>query len=243
MAGDMEARRQFREARGVRTALSYAQESAQKIEIAKAIALVAKYDRLIQRKENEKEIRRQLARAGRGSGIKRKRGRPSPWRTLQLPKKPRNENKDAINDLLHGIQWGLKRHTLRKRARGCFSYPMSRDQFVSLFGGFGDIKEHNSGEKLKLVVSGTSSEVIGKIGEILDVDASSKNWHCRRYYGADYKEQRDCAYIKIDPNQSNRSSVDFCWKLERTAHIDRAGVERGATQHTRFRMLVCVYSE
>eukprot|EP00465_Bigelowiella_longifila_P006194 CAMPEP_0185275890 /NCGR_PEP_ID=MMETSP1359-20130426/54962_1 /TAXON_ID=552665 /ORGANISM="Bigelowiella longifila, Strain CCMP242" /LENGTH=214 /DNA_ID=CAMNT_0027869381 /DNA_START=33 /DNA_END=674 /DNA_ORIENTATION=+ len=191
------------------------------------MALVAKCDRLIQRKENAREVARQLRRTGRASGIKRKRGRSSPWRTLQLPKKPRNENKDAINDLLHGIQWGLKRHALRKRARGCFSCPMSRDQFLSLFGGFGDTKEHNSGEKLKLVVSGSSSEVMSKIGEVLDVDASSKNWHCRRCCGADYKEQRDCACMKIDPNQSNRSSVDFCWKLERTAHIDRAGVERG----------------
>lgn len=208
-----------RESRAETLAYSLAFLQGQEHLLKYCLRTVKKYDSLMQRVENIRSSRR--ARKNRPKGS-------SGYKELRVSetKTPRNEISSIVEAVVHKIRYGLKRYTLRKRARSLFKLRCNRDEFISLIGGFAKIFEYSRTGKLKATIEGKGpSEVMSKLSEMLNFKKEERNWFCRRYYGINPGAVRDCAYIHIVPDHEQKKCVLFEWVEEHTHDVDAQGNE------------------
>lgn len=220
-------------ARSRHAAFSLAAEQAEERDLRWAFKMVAKYERRLQNRENRKEVRRMIS-GDRKKNKERKKRAPqhldeARLSTVECQKVDRQDIEDLTKLLVHLFQRSLRRYHLRKGARATFSVRLSRTEFLQIFGGYVTIKQHVNGKLFAVLNAKNTPDLNDQLGPILKMGKNERFWYCRRYYGADPSEARDCAYIKCDGDHSSRSEVIFIWSQEKTAQIDRQGKERSTT--------------
>ena len=76
-------------------------------------------------------------------------------------------------------------------------------------------------------MSGEDGEEVAKIlGPILGVKES---WFIRRWYGEDVTSERDCSFIDINPEVSQKKNILFTWVNKKLQHRDHEGKLRGSS--------------
>mmetsp|Transcript_18101 Transcript_18101/g.27150 ORF Transcript_18101/g.27150 Transcript_18101/m.27150 type:complete len:256 (+) Transcript_18101:3-770(+) len=211
---------------GVRKALSLAAEQFEENELKKAIMLCEKYERKLAILENRKQVQKLLP-AKRGRASKSRNRRPQhlqtqKLKTIERKKKPREKVKHLTADLVHLIQRSLRRCHLRKGAKATFSARMTRSDFLRLFGGHVEIKEHENGKLFALFHAVDTPSLNAQLRPMLGISEQDNDWFCRRYCGEEVSETRDCSYIKCSEHES-RNEMLFIWSQEKTAHLDGQG--------------------
>ena len=215
-------------ARGKARAMTLAEEQGEERALKIALQLVEKCDRQIQKRENAKAIRKLLG--NKEDSTRKKKGRNpqhlqhNKLKLISCTKKKREDLKELIALLLHLFQRSLKRCHLRKGSMASASARLSRSEFIDLFGGYLEIMEHDNKKLFALISASNTAEANMVLGPLLNItDKKDKSWYCRRYYGEDISEPRDCSYIKVDGSHSARNMLIFEWRQEKTAHLDRQG--------------------
>ena len=227
--------------RGVRLAMTLAQQQQEEASLAYALRLVRKYENKIQESINARAVRAAL-----GKDSKREQRRPRGPRKpeehqvsclseVEASKKPRTEVKNVQDAVVHKLQKALKRHHLRKRARAQWTMRCHRDEFLGLFGGHAKIQQHSRSGKMYVVFGGKDTAAVNALlGPILSIGEADKYWYCRRFYGENHKKDRDCAYIAVDEKHEKRKEIVFGYKEEHTAHKDRRGRRKLTTMGVMF---------
>lgn len=213
--------------------MTLAAEQAEEKELKYVLRLIQKFERGLQRFENEKEVRAAAFRALSRSKKKGCRAQPrthhlqaDKLKVLQVEKTNREDVQPLLSVLIHLFQRSLRRYHLRKTGMARFRTRMTKHEFLCVFGGFCIIKEHLNGKIFAHIEAANTAALNAILGPILNVGENDKFWYCRRYYGEDLTSTRDCSYIKIDCQHKERKSMLITWKCEKTAYIDRKGRER-----------------
>lgn len=190
-------------------------------QLAKAFKLIRKWERKLQRIEENKN---------HPDYVPNQRRRRSKYYEVRSypaennPRTPRDGLSDVIEALKCKIQRALKRYALTSRSHTTFSMRCSKSEFLDLFKGFSDIYGE---ERLRTFLTGNNrGEVLQKLSEVLGLSAQDRNWIARRYYGRDLDVTRDCSYIALDVKDKPRSSIQFDWRQEVCFQLDHAGTER-----------------
>lgn len=217
-------------ARGVRKAMTLAQEQGEQEDLCRALRLVAKYEKKIQQGLNESEVAAAMGKEKKNNP--RKSRLPEEHQThclkeVTAEKKPRSDVRDIQAAVVHKIQKSLKLYHLRKRARAVWYMRASEDEFLSLFGGYAKIYRHDNGRMFVRISGEDTAAVNALLGPILSIDKEQRHWYCRRFYGQKHKKERDCSYVCIDRNHEKKKEITFGFKMEHTAQRDRSG-----KQHT-----------
>ena len=222
--------------RGVRRASSLAEEQAEHRELQWALKLVSRCEANLQAFENQAEVEAAASRAfsrsdsrGRGGGRLPQHLQEHELATLACKKKNGNRVAHLLEVLVHCFQRTLRRFHLRKGALAQFKTRMTREEFVAVFGGCVELKQHANGKTFACIKARDTPALNAVLGPLLNVGPDSKHWHCRRCYGRDPTSLRDCAHMKMDERHRERSCVMTTWRLERTAHIDRKATERSTS--------------
>ena len=167
----------FRE-RGVRLALSLANEQEEQAELQCALRLVRQHEEKIQKRLNAAAVSAAL---GRKRGPKQRRRRePEEHQTdkleeMKAQKRDRNLVRDVQNIVVHKFQKALKLHHLRKRARATWSVRCTEDEFMGLFGGCSKMFKHSRSGKLCTLFSGKdTASVNALLGPVLSMTADGR---------------------------------------------------------------------
>lgn len=210
--------------RGRRKALRLCEEQSEKHFLRLALRWIDKLENKIQSQEHRNS-----------SGERtRKKGKVPEHRDLGnlsvlggLKKQERKTVKPIIDAVVFKIRFGLKRYHLRKRATSRWEVRCSRKEFLALFGGFEDIKEHRLSKNLFVVIQeSTANATLQKLAEILDFQPADRNWFSRRYYGPPNAQKRDCSFVHINPAHEVKGNIRFGWKEKRVGDVDHKGTER-----------------
>ena len=210
--------------RGLKLALSLAEEQGQEHYLRQCLAFVKKY---------EKKINRVIDKSG-----KRKRRESVKMKVIrdakQCDETPRRSIKTLRSDLVFKIQNALKRHLLLKRARASFSIRATKAEYLALFSGYEDIHgfDHRKDIMDAYVHGESTARVVAKIGKVLGLKG---DWWSRRCYGEDSTRTRDCAYIKIIKENKQRCNVRFRWQKKTISQVDA----KGETHEVTFSQMRC----
>lgn len=201
--------------RGQARALRLAKESEEYVDLRRALWLVKRAERGLQRIE-EIKIRR-------GS---RKLAKVVSEEKTTTPSS-REDLKDIIGDVIHCLQRNMTRYELKKNRTASFSVRISREQFMKLWGGYATITSSASGDRLRAVLTGVrAQEVTDKFGKALGVGAGLDNWVIRRMYGSDVNQKRDCSFVHVVPDNNYKNKIFANWRLQQTSQLDITGIRR-----------------
>ena len=206
--------------RGVARAARIAFQQQEERDLAYALLLVRRYEKKLQRKEERKSRKR----------VSRKRFPTLLHKATESTKDDRNDISNFIEDIKYRLQASLTRYLLKKESLASFRLRTARDEFISLFKGFVDIRASSDGETLQAIINGDSTQnVTDKWGKMLGVGGGLSNWVIRRLYGNDTNKKRDCSYLSIDLSLNHKKQIVCTLKTLRKKQIDITGVEREVT--------------